>query len=472
MKLRTTIKIACYIATCFFAISPLSAQDTNFNTIPPDTVPPEPICASTQPIPVIIEAESIQASEALVRASGGVLFLRGTKKLTAREAWYNLMTLKGSLKDATFTTCNHRHPDYLIKADEVTLLPNSKIHLRGVSLYLGRIKVLALPTLKLRIGSNNSTTSIFPRPGFDKFDGFTLSQTLRLVDTNRARTVVDLSLTSNHGIQGEANSQYGFFGNIVDFPGRYMSYDSLRTSAFSLPQQPAQLCSPQDLRPIDGSRLRAFGVVSLRQRMVDIKNPGLAVYRQPELGLRYIGKQINPYSTKLDPRLEIYPEVQTSWGMFKEVPGFDSYTSRSNIEATLPINLFPLGSSTSLQPMVHYSQSIYGMGDNFQTSAYAFDLAHLYKNGSFISGRYIKRNQFGTTPFQFDNVDIFQELEGAIQVRAKPHIIGLVASYNLDVGNVYDWEFLYGYQTDCLTMWVRWHQRAQRLVFDIKLINM
>lgn len=472
MKLRFVIKIACSIAANFFVLSALLAQNAPIDVMPSDTVPPEPICSSSQPLPVIIEAKDIEASEALVCASGGVLFLRGTKKLTAREAWYDLTTGKGILKEATFTTCNHSRPDYLIKADEVTLLPNSKIHLRGVSLYIGRVRVLMLPSLKLRIGSNNSTTAVFPRPGFDQFDGFTLSQTLRLADTNKARTIADLTLTSNHGLNGEVVSQYGFFGNIVDFPGRYMSYDSLRTSAFSLPQQPAQECNPQALRPIGPSRLRAFGIVSLRQRTLDINNNNLVVYRQPDLGLRYIGKQVNPYNTPLDPRLEIYPEIQTSWGQFKEVPGMESYTIRRGIEATVPINLLPLGSSTSVQPMFHYSQSTYSTGDIYQTSAYAIDIAHLYPNGSFISGRYIKRSASGTTPFQFDNVDIFHEWQGAVQIRSKPHIFGIVASYNSDVGTIYDWEVLYGYQTDCLTAWLRWHQRVQRLVFDIRLINM
>ena len=471
MKLRTTLSIVYCVALLLLAM-PVASQDIPLGKLPPDTVPPEPICVSLQPVPVIIEAENIQESEGLIRASGGVLFLKGTNKLTAREAWYSLTTSKGSLKDATFTTCNRRRPDYLIKADEVTLLPNNKIHLRGVSLYLGRIRVLVVPSLKLRIGSSDSTTSVFPRPGFDKYDGVTISQRLRLVDTDNARTVADLTLTSNHGLQGEFSSQYGFFGDLVDFPGRYFSYESLRTSAFSLPQQPAQHCNPQNLRPVDPSRLRAYGVFSLSQRTFDLNNEGLVVYRQPEIGLSYFGKQLNPYSTPLDPRLEMYPGLDLSWGRFKEVPGLDSYSTRRRAGITVPFNLIPLGASTSIQPILHYDNARYGTGDTYQTTAYAFDISHLYKNGSFISGRYIKRNEFGTTPFQFDNVDIIHEWQGALQIRKLPHILGVVTSYNADTGSLYDWEFLYGYQTDCITSWIKWHQRAQRLVFDVKLINM
>ncbi|MCL5103395.1 MAG: hypothetical protein M1133_04690 [Armatimonadetes bacterium] len=439
----------------------------------PDAVRPQISCKTDELVPVSIKAPVYESYGSLIRASGGVVFTKGNERLTFSDGEYDVNALTGRMRNVTFTTCPSARPDYHLTAREVTLLPHNKLRARQASLYLGRLKVLTLPAIKLRVGGRSSSAAVFPRPGFDKRDGFTLSQDLRVIDEDNWRANADLRLTTLHGIQGRIETYHAFNGDLGDLPGRYLSYDSLRSRAMSLPRELADGCTPQDLRNNDAATLRGFARISLRQRTYDIRNEGLVVYRQPELGLTYLGRQISLTHTQLDPRLEIYPEITTSWGRFKETPGLGEFTNRTSVNLSAAVNLLPLGPSTTVQPIISHVFSAYGTGDNYHATAYAIDASHIWPNGAYSSLRYIKRNQFGVTPFIFDSVEIFREFQFAGQMPlSKKYVTGIVMNYNSDVGSLYEWEALFGWRSDCLATWVRWNQRLKRLAFDVTLINL
>ncbi|MHB9036736.1 MAG: hypothetical protein ACYC64_08720 [Armatimonadota bacterium] len=280
-------------------------------------------------------------------------------------------------------------------------------------------------------------------------------------------------MTSRSGVQGQLTGIYGIDGNLEQFPGRFLTYESLRSDVLDLPKEPVGgPCAPGSMEPTDAARLRAFGTFSLKQRAFDIKNTSLIVYRQPELGLDCIGKQINLTKTKLDPRLDIYPEIITTFGRYREAPGLPGYTERGLLAASAGINFLSLGPSTTVQPVFSHTWATYSTGDFYQQAAYAIDASHLWPNSSFVSLRYIARSESGITPFQFDNVDIFHEFQGALQANFNKHTIGAILSYDIDANQLYDWEAMYGWQSDCLAGWIRWSNRTQRLSFNVTLINL
>lgn len=476
MRLHPTL-ILCF-ALASVAAPPPSPAEGEINVNPnqssgtPNVVRPQTPCPTNENVPVSIQAPKIESIGSTVRASGGVLFRRGKRRLTASEVEYDVNAFTGRMRDATYTTCFGLHPDYRLTAREVTLLPHNRLRARNASLYIGNLKVLTLPKILLRTGGRSASSAIFPRPGFDKRDGFTLSQDLRVVDEESWRANADLRLTTLHGIQGEVNTFYGFNGDLGELPGRYLSYDSLRNRATTLPREMVEGCTVEDLRNTTAAKLRAFGRVSLRQRTYDIRNEGLVVYRQPEVGLTYLGSQINLTRTRLDPRLEIYPEVTTTWGRYKETPGLGQFTGRGSVNVSAAVNLLPLGPSTTVQPLFSHTYSSYGAGDHYQATAWGLDASHIWPNGGFASARYIQRNQFGVSPFIFDTVDIFREFQIAGQAPiTKKYIAGLVMNYSFDTGSLYEWEAIAGWHSDCLATWVRWNQRFQRLSFDVTLIN-
>lgn len=438
----------------------------------PDLVRPQPVCITDQPEKITILARGYAYTGSILRAYGDVYFQRGMARLNASDARYDYDTGVGTLKDVVFTTCSNMRPDYRVEAKEITLLPNNKVRARNASLFLGNFRVLTMPSLKFRAGGASAPTNVFPTPGYDHLDGFTLSQNLRMIDNDNFHTVADIRLTTNSGIQGELTGTYGIDGNLDEFPGRFLTYESMRSHVLDLPKRPAGgPCPPEMLEPPYAARLRGFGTFTLKQRTYDINDENLIVYRQPELGLDYIGRQLNFTKTKLDPRIDIYPEITGTWGRYKEVPGSGDFIERRQLTATAGLNVLPLGQSTTVQPVISHTWSTYSNSDFYQQWAYALDASHIFPNASFVSLRYISRNQSGVTPFQFDNVDVFHEMQGAFQLNFSKHTVGLVLGYDFDDEELYSWELMYGWQSDCLGAWVRWSSRIDRLTFNVTLIN-
>jgi len=423
--------------------------------------------------PVIVEAASIQSRGSLILAAGGVSFLSNKHRVWASEVAYDTRTMNATMKDVVFTTCDKPRPDYRFVARKLSLLSHNRIHAQGASLFVGQFKVFTLPSVKLAIGGKGVSTDTFPRPSFDKDDGFGIAQKLALVDADRLQVNADVRLTIKRGLEGEVDNTWGIDGNLTGLPGRFLTYDSLRSSALTMPRsfgsEPEQLAR---LSTLGVARFRQFGRFSLKQRTYDIRNTGLVVYRQPQLGLTYTADALNLTRCELDPRLRIYPQIETSWGRFRETPGAAGLTGRTNVGIVVGANVLPLGRRTALQPVFACSTSSYAGGMSYNTSAYAVDAGHVFPDGSIASLRYIKRNQSGASPFMFDTVQIFREVQGAFQVRIGPGVLGFVAGFDADTGKTYDWEILLGHHTDCIATWFTWHSRLQRFMVDAALINL
>lgn len=466
--------VAGVVVALLVCVKPIQAQQDNpvVPTRETDTIKPQPVCTQPGPVPVILQAPVYEGLGPVVRARGGLLFERGRLRIKASEGVYNYDTQEGHLKDVWFTTCAASNPDYHLTAREVTLLPNHMLRVKDVSLYVGRARVLMLPWMKLRIGGRSATANIFPRIGYDSRDGVTLSQTLRVTDTTRSRTNLDLSLTTLHAIEGAMNSRYGIGGRLVDLPGRYLTYGSMRARALDIPQPPAYDCDPQLLRPTNAAPLQPFGTFTIRQRTYNAKSLGLVVYRQPELGMTYIGNQLSLTNRKLDPRIEIYPQITTSYGRYKEVPGHSEFTSRYQVAAQGAVSTFWLGPSTAIQPLGTITYSSYGGGQAFRTFGAGIDVAHITRDGSFFGARYISRTSSGSSPFIFDNVDINKEIDVVSQFYKGKRVAGAALTYDADNGSLFDWAVIVGRRSDCLASYLRWDNRFHRFSLDLALINM
>lgn len=464
------------VVCAFLAILPAQLACAQDNPVAPvmdsDVIKPQPVCATATPQQVRVLVPAYEMLGPTIRSLGSIAVQKGNERITASKFEYNTDTEIGIARDITFTTCNALKPDWHLTAEEATLLPNHKLYARKVSLYAGRTRVLALPSMKLRVGGRSATAAIFPRIGYDSRDGVSLAQTLRLTDTTHSRTTLDLKFTTQHSIEGNLGSVYGAGGRLTTFPGRYLTYGSMRSRALNIPQQVALDCDPEALRPTNAARLQPFGRITLRQRTYDAQNLGLVVFRQPELGATYIGGQLSLTKHKLDPRIELYPQVTASWGRFKEIPGLPNYLWRDMITMQGSVNTVWLGPFTSIQPLGIATYANYQDGDTFQTWGYGLDVAHMTPSGSYYSARYISRTSSGSTPFLFDDIDISKEIDLAIQTSMGRNVVGLALNYDAEHGSLFDWEVLYGQRLDCLGTYVRWDNRFKRFSFDMVLINL
>lgn len=467
-------KVATCLAILFLGgISKLDAYD---NPVAPvrdtDVVKPQPVCGVVVPEPITASSPCYEMIGPVLRTGGGIVLQIGNRRFRASAVEYDTETKIGVAHNVFFTTCSSERPDWHITASRVILLPNSRLQAKNAALYVGRTRVLMLPSMKLRVGGRSPTSAVFPRLGYDHRDGVTLAQTLRVTDTTRSRTTLDFKFTTLHSIEAVLSSLYGVGGRLTALPGRYLTYGSMRSRALNVPQPVVGNCDPQLLRPTGAAHLQPFGTITLRQRTYDARNLGLVVFRQPELGIAYTGGQLSTARGKLDPRIELYPQVTISWGRYKEIPGSSDYESRTQLAVHGSFNPVWLGTNTTIQPIGIATYAAYGNGEVFKTVGFGLDAAHLARDGSYYSARYISRTSSGSTPFLFDNIDIAKEADVAIQRYFGRGVAGLALCYDADHGSLFDWEVMLGQRTDCLGTYIRWDNRFKRLGIDVALINL
>jgi hypothetical protein len=423
--------------------------------------------------PIVIEAQKIEQVGDVVTASGSVRFTNGPRVVLADSVLLDTVKQEAVFTEVRATTCQRISHHYEIRLGRLTLTGKGQVRGMRVSLYLYNQKVFYLPSIKFRLGVTGSGAQTFPTPGFDRTDGFTLSKDLDLVDNDRFQTTAEIRLTSRAGIQGAANAQYGLDSNLGIVPGRVLSYDSMFSDLLEVPRTVAQnLCKPPNQCPVGFARLLAFGTVSLRQHTYDVQDAGLVVYRRPEVGVKYAAKQLSLSRRELDPRLEILPEVRVSYGRIWEQDGLVGPTTRSSFGFGGGLDTVDLGPQTSIQPVFYANWSGYSGGDSLHIGSYGIDASHLWGSNSFVSVRYMKRNARGATPFEFDDVDIFRELQASLHFETGSHSFGYLLGYDADRRAFHDWEALYGYSTDCMTTQFTWNWRMRRLGFNIRLLGL
>ncbi|NLN76384.1 MAG: hypothetical protein GX139_08740 [Armatimonadetes bacterium] len=470
-KLGIAAIAICGLLAC--TLSPICAQDVPVaQASEHETGQPSTECARQDPDSINISASAFELNGSKIFAEGQLRIQRGGQRLFADEAEYDMEANTGNASNVFITTCSCEKPHYHISAKNIKLLPNQKLIARGLSVHLGKTRIISLPRMVLRLNNRTGPASLFPRLSNDSQEGLTLRHSLRLVDTPRTQTTLDLKLTENLSIQPGLDARYGMRGQLVNFPGRYLSNDLTISRAIDVTEPLAKDSAPKRMRSLIASRLQAFARHAIRQRTYDISDPNLLLYRQPELGIVYQGSQLSAVKQTLDPRLELYPQIFTTWGVYKENQGQVKSLNRTRLVMQGAVNTVRMGPRTAIQPLGIATISSYSNGDSYRTYGWGIDAAHLTHKGAFYSARYVSRTSSGATPFKFDDIDIKRELDLTVRTYHGKHVYGLSLNYDIASGTLFDWEVLYGQRTDCLGTYLRWNNRFKHLSFDIGLINL
>jgi hypothetical protein len=419
--------------------------------------------------PVKFEANVIEQKGSSLTAQGNVLMLSCDRRLTASEVHYDWSTGRAELKNATLTTCANPRPDYHIEAESLVLMAPNRIKARKAAFFLGRTRIIMLPSLRMRIGGRRQATDLFPRPSYDKDAGLGVSQRLLLMDSDRAFATAVLRFSAKNGFEGDFESAFGFDGYLTPTPLQPLTFPAYRADGLAIPV-PISRISCYEERPSEATRLRGFARVSSHFRTYNAHDPNLLIYRQPELGLSYSAPAITMGKYTLDSRLPVEPVAELSWGRYTEVLGAGPL-NRRDFGFSIPVNLATVGPRTVIQPIVQFSQSNYETGQSYTWGAASVGLNHLRPDGTFHGIRYIKRGQRGSTPFQFDQLYVLDEVQAAVQFHKNGNTLGLVAGY--DIGNkaLYDWSALLAHSTDCVGVSLSWSNLERKIVFGVQLLS-
>ncbi|MGQ9456383.1 MAG: hypothetical protein ACUVT8_09650 [Armatimonadota bacterium] len=421
--------------------------------------------------PVVIEANSISTSGVFVRASGDVFIRSGGFKIRASEIWFDTEKKSGSMNHAIFTTCDRSSPDYHLEARNLTLLSGDRIRARGVAFYIGRFRVISLRSVTLAAGRRGFATDVFPRPSYDEQEGAGIAQKLPLVNTGRWNLVTDLRFTTRRGLIWEAESTWGINGELTPLPSRLLTSESLQFSGMPVFQVFAPAGQADSNLP-RGASLRQFLRFAVNQRVHHIRYPGLAVSKQPEISLSYVGRALGLKDTNVDPQLLLHPVVTFSAGRYEDNANGGVLRGRVGLEAAVAFNLLRSRHKMAVQPVFGYSVYNYEGDQSYSIRLSGLDISRIFRDGSSFSLRYLNRVDSGASPFVFDTVQVAHDLQGSFQVRLGSQILGFAAVYDAERKELYGWRCVVGYCTDCMATWFSWDSVQKRLMLGIALINL
>lgn len=422
-----------------------------------------------QPQPVSIEARVTEYTPPEVHAEGCVLFQQGQKRLRADTLDYNLLENTGFLTNATFTTCDLAHPEYRISARRITLTPDQHLRAERVRLYLGNFRFLSLPKLSMNIGPGGGQQTLIPRPGYSKHDGLFLNMNIPLVQSDKVDASALIRPTTHAGIQGGIVGGYALSGSTSVAPPYVPESNlELRSQRILTPRFENGVCVFPQAKP-HAPVLEAFGAILFNERVYNVNNTNLRVTRLPEVGLRYVspveclpGEDAFPVGVQLDSRI--------SWGRFEETPdgGFNDRFDARGIAST---TLASLGHGTALRGSGSLRYSSYSTSNTYKVVGAALDASRVYPTGSFASIRLIGHASSGSSPFQFDTVDIKEELQGAGKYVRGRNTFGLLLRYDLTEMELRDWEVSYARRLHCLEPSVSWRPKFSQISFNVRVLG-
>lgn len=448
-------------------------------------------------LPVTLDAQTIEVTYPAysIKACGGVVFRQGSKTLFASELAYDYDTQNGTMVQAQYnespvkmmsreinvvngdmhmlsasaTTCDKPNPDYHISAKEIILTRDKVLKAKGVTLWLGKTKIISLPVLTTSLKGGRQTRSFFPQPGYNRKDGFTMGLGIPLVDNEKFLSDLFTKYTTRRSFQVRSTSEYLLSGKSdgVLLPVKTLAETELRDRAPLIPQRRDTDIDIDTTVPNE-KQLRLFLDASSKERIYDIQNDDLLLNKEPEIGLRYIVPGLRLSNDNDIPGL--HSEGKLSWGRFKENWNPRTY-QRVDGRIFLAPTLAKLRNNWYIMPVALGRASHYDNGDNYYSLGLGADLTKVLAPGTFGTLRYINHLVSGRTPLQFDNVDVRSELQTILQYRTKSDLYALALRYDLDNSELYDWQVTYGHTFHCLEPRISWRNRFSLIHLDVKVLG-
>jgi hypothetical protein len=363
------------------------------------------------------------------------------------------------LKGAVFSTCGLEEPHYCLKARELSFGPDNLLTAKKVSLVFHGKTLFTIPRYHAYLGAKKRKTGFrFPAMGTGDGSGFFAGYQFDLGPQPGTLNTLNVRLSTQWLFQGGVN--YERLGNSPVFTR--LSYRE----------------------PFYGGT----------QRIV-------MVTRLPEVGIRFGPKSLEDrYSTARESmnlsRGLITPDDmlptthnvnfvgELSAGGFTQEPGGSiqepggltreqafvrswRYDARA-MSWTKPIEL---GKNTFISPGLYARVSHYQTGETYTNLGLRFAAARRLSNESYVSLAYIVNSIHGSTPFNFDEVPLRNELAGRVGFPIGVLKIEMMGRYNLSARNMFDTEVSVAKEYHCLEPKITWKKRFSELSFSVGLVG-
>jgi hypothetical protein len=285
--------------------------------------------------------------------------------------------------DGSFTTCSTNHPHYAIEARELKLDAEGTITAKSSRIAMYRMRLPRVPTVRIHLGGDAEGTSLAPGVGINTRDVFYVSTSLDLTKKGQRPEVK---------LDGRLSAQELFRGRMY--------------AAFT-----------------GDERRSVEAVIGMNEDVQDEITRSLVVDRLPELraaGEWSLGSRGSAW----------YADAAV--GNYRESPG-RAEAWRESVQVGARHSL-RLGGSGEATVELSHRQSFYNSGQSLGVTTAEIGASGTIGRRFQAAARYIGRFDDGQSPFEFDDVDIEQELFTRFGWRLGDWGIGAATRYDIDRG--------------------------------------
>ncbi len=416
---------------------------------------------------VVIEANTIEVSPPIVHASGHVLMTLGDKRLTADEVVYNRDRNNGRMANVSFTTCDLDNPHYHISAKTILLMENGDITAERVGIYFSGRRILSLPRLHTKLQGSREQNYV-PKPGYSSREGLFVALGYTLVQSDRANADLFIRPTTKLGLQVGLTGGYAVSGSR-DSVGLYSQETDLDIRNRTMPVSRMLKGFSENIDETKPHQVLAvFGGLVVKEKFFDVDYPSLTATRLPEIGIRWSSSEFSAAEIGSGQTLPISVDLRTSWGRFDDSTT-RHYLNRVDTRGVLGIRLTPKQRNTSIRMLIMGRYSRYEGGNSYGVVGSALEVSKFLGSNCIISSRLIDHKISGTTPFEFDDVDVRRELQSAIRLEKGRGTWAGIIRYDLDKDRIRDWELAYARRIHCLEPGVVWRNRFSEISFVLRI---
>lgn len=401
-----------------------------------------------------------------IEAFGNVTFRSEDRVLTGDDFRYNYKTEVGEASNARasvdnvhfrgerlssqpglyivtgsrFTTCDLDDPHFYLSARELIIRPGKKLTARRVSLVFLETRLFTIPKYSVGLGKEaDREKSNLPKIGVSRQSGLHAGYEVDLSHEPATVGALDFRLSARRIFQG---------GVLYDRLGGQPVY--LRATY----RQPFYGGTRSDL---EVSRLPEVGIRFSSDKSV--RSTTSAVSRD------LLNPLASPDSTG---KFNAFSDI--SIGNFREEPTGVS-AGRVDAQGAFWTNLRPFGSKTVISPGLSLRFSRYTGGEDYNALGFRLAAARQLGQDSYVSLSYITYRLGGNSPFEFDRVELADEVAARVRFPLRGYSIELVGRYDLRADSLYETQVSVSKVFHCFEPSISWNSRFREFSVGMNLVG-
>lgn len=405
-----------------------------------------------------------------IEAVGNVNFKSAQRTLTGESFTYNFKTDNGLARDASavvdgihfrgkelkaeplrytitssrFTTCDREKPHYYLSARELIIEPDKLLIAKDVTMIFFGKRIFHVPKYTIHLGKKNEPKKMLPPIGISGRYGLFVGYEQDISDEPRNIGSLEVRLTSKQLLQG--GFMYDRFAGkpiFLRLVQKYPYYGGTRSDLLlsRLPEVGMRFCYGEEANELADNR-----------EYLDLAK-GIATPLE-------VAKDNRP--------LNVVTEI--GFGKFSEFPP-DVTSERADLRAVAWLDPIPIGSKTFISPGISGRLSYYSTSDDLNDLSFRLTAAHKLGTDSYASLTYITRSIRGSTPFEFDAVELRKELNGRLRLPLGALTLELGGRYNLDNDKLFDTEISIAKRVHCIEPKITWHDRFDEFSIGVGLVG-